>query len=144
MDRALLSAAQHGFVPACCGGATGCFALYGAKVGAAARQWRRVDDPAAPGHTVLLWQHAATVAALAATSMAVTAEAVQDYRVYRTAPSLAKIERTLIRQRPFFARTTVLATAAITLLAARLAAGGLCLLQPQKPLLWHQRQTKQP
>ena len=136
MDSAILWSFRLGTIPASCGGASFCFAIYAAKVQSAVYQWERVQDPVAPQYARKLRQHAATVAAMAAASGAVTMEAYKDFRSYSTAHSMREVESFFIKQLPFFARPSVLGTALLAVSLVQSQVGGVCFTAPTRPMLW--------
>lgn len=143
LDAAIESLLRRGTIPLLCGGATGCFGLYGVKVSQAAGQWQRVeaattfDRKQVAAHATELQKHAGTCVALTVTSAATTYEATSDYRRYRTATQ-EEIGAFLISRAPFFMRPTVLITAAISLLATSTLVGGLRFMVPLRPALQQQ------
>lgn len=139
---------RSGAVPLLCGGASGLFALYGAKVRLAALQWRLLsietrdnDTTTAPtqharaecaAHALELDQHAGGCAMLAVASAVAAIEAVRDFRGYRSLPA-DQLATFFTSRAPFFVRPSVLGAATISLLASFALTGGVRLLLPARP-----------
>lgn len=135
-------AIRNGFIPLCCGMASGCFAFYGLQAQKAALQWSVLpsDDEHVKRqyfrHAIELQQHSTTVAAMSVVSAIACREAYADWSNYHILESYEQIEQYLLRRRPpFFLRWTVIATTAASLLAAHKATGRIRWWQPQRPVI---------
>ena len=139
-DATILRLFRGGTIPMLCSASTGCLALYGSKVQAAAEQWRslkvvsEIDRRVCAAHAVELKKHAAGCAALTLSSAAATVEAVIDYRQLRVA-SQDQLATYLCSRVPFFGRPLVLATALASVLASASLVGGCRLMAPERPRL---------
>ena len=130
---------NFGVIPGLCAGASACFALYAAKVLHAADLWCRTEGHTprlhheARAHGVQLRQHGWTCGALTLISSAITVEALRDWRAYCGQP-IAAMEGIFASRLPFFARPSVLATAACSLAGAWWRVGAVRLVLPQRPI----------
>lgn len=143
-EQGLEALLRRGAIPLCCGGASFCFALYACKVEYAALSWealanqlneqqRQHDDKENNNYNPssrfeiasslqqgnVLHQHAASCAALAGTSTAITVQAGKDWCQYRRKRSLDDIEQWILRsicskRRFFVLRSPVLLTALLS------------------------------
>ena len=131
---------RAGIIPMLCGSASCCFALYGAKVAAAAAQWRQLQLPLETDrvlcslHALELERHGGGCATLSFISAVAAAEAARDYMLYRAA-SKEGIGAVLFSRLPFFARPTVLATGCLAGLASHAIFGGVMFVAPKRPIL---------
>jgi hypothetical protein len=138
-DAAALRLLRSGAIPLLCGSATGCLALYCAKVASAAHQWRRLELPAfdsarCTAHAAALDEHSRGCMILTLTAAATTIESARDYYVYRSA-SLESLGTFFASRLPFFARPTVIGTAGASLLVTLGLGGGFRFIAPQRPPL---------
>ena len=125
---------RAGAIPLLCSGATCCFAIYGTKVRAAATQWRALPSVDCVAHADELDMHAGGAAVLTLSSAVATAEALLDYRAYRSGLSQEALAALLTRA-PFFVRSSVLCSAVAAAVASTALTGGVRLLAPQRPAI---------
>ena len=135
-------AVRNGFIPLCCGMASGCFAFYGLQAQKAALQWSVLpsDDEHVKRqyfrHAIELQQHSTTDAAMSVVSAVTCREAYVDWSKYHVLDSYEQIEEFFLRRRPpFFLRWTVIAATAASFLAAHKATGRIRWWQPQRPVI---------
>ena len=147
---------RSGAVPLCCGGASGLFAVYGAKVQFAAMQWKLLSFESGDNDTMVaqsdharaecathaleLGQHAIGCSVLSVVSAALTIEAARDFGKYRSLP-LDQLGAFFAAHTPFFVRPAVLGTAALSLLASVVLTGGVRLLLPARPAVLLRRKV---
>ena len=138
----LEGAIRNGFIPLCCGMASGCFGFYGLQAQKAAVQWSVLpsEDEHVKRqyfrHAIELQQHSTTVAAMSVVSAITCREAYVDWSKYHILESYEQIENFLYRRRPpFFLRWTVIVATAASFLAAHKATGRIRWWQPQRPVI---------